>query len=88
MTHKKDWVYWKIDGRTSSVKITVKYDKSMHRKDQDFYFEYWDEAYKFYLDHSAYFAEDGLKNTYLFQRRFDRTWFVDEAHRAKIYEQP
>lgn len=78
----KDWVYSKIDGRTASVKLTVKYDRALHYKDQDFYFEYWDDAYKFYLDHKAYFAQDGFWNIYHLQRKWWGQWFVAESYKS------
>ena len=83
MTHKRDWVYHKIDGRTAEIKLTVKYDKDMHHKDEDFYFESWDDAYKFYLDHGACYAEDGFKNYYLFQKKWWGQWFVADCYKAK-----
>lgn len=73
-----DWEYWKIDGRTASIKVIT---KTHNEKDEVFYFEYWDEAWRWYLKHSAYYREQGVSKTYLFQRRFDRVWFNAEAHK-------
>lgn len=74
----RDWEYWKIDGRSADVKVVV---KAYKEKDQVFYFAYWDDAWKWYLQHSAYYKERNMPKTYEFSRRFDRSWFCAECHK-------
>ena len=70
-----DWEYWEIDGRSASVKIIA---RTPGRKAEVFYFTEWDDAWKFYLQHSNCYKADGIKYQYDFQRRFDREWFCCE----------
>ena len=72
-----DWEYYRIDGRTAAVKVNV---KTFGEKDEVFYFEYWDEAWKWYLQHSRYYKELGIGKRYEFFRRFDHSWFCAEVH--------
>ena len=73
-----DWEYYRIDGRTAEVKVVV---KSQGNVDEVYYFEYWDEAWRWYLCDSAHYRELGVSRTYLFHRRFNRAWFECEAHK-------
>lgn len=71
-----DWEYWAIDGRTASVKIIAWTGKE---RPETFYFEYWDDAWKFYLGHSRYHNERGIRYRYDFYRKFG-SWFCCESH--------
>lgn len=74
-----DWEYWKIDGRSADIKVVV---KTPNEKDEVFYFAYWDDAWKWYLLHSRYYKELGIRKLYEFNRRFyNKSWFCAEAHK-------
>ena len=71
-----DYEYWVIDGRSASVKIIA---RTPGKKAEVFYFNYWDDAWKFYLQHSRCCKEEGIPYSYDFFRRFDREWFCCQA---------
>lgn len=75
---ENDWEYWVIDGRTASVKVIA---KTPGKKAEVFYFNDWDDAWKFYIRHSKCLKEEGVPYTYDFQRRFTREWFSCQAER-------
>lgn len=68
-----DYEYWVIDGRSASVKIIA---RTPGKKAEVFYFNYWDDAWKFYLQHSRCNKEEGIPYSYDFQQRFNREWFI------------
>ena len=70
-----DWEYWKIDGRSASVKVKAQTGTT---KPEIFYFEYYDDARKWCAQHGRYHIEKGIRYRYDLYSRFDRSWFCAE----------